>query len=944
MGLEVEIDLTLQLDASSLRIGGQSEIILCASLFYFRIPRASWRERLEQVKAFGYNAIDVYFPWNYHERQEGSWDFGGERNVEAFLQQAAEAGLWVVARPGPYICSEWDGGSLPGHLIAKSGLVIRSSDPVYLQAVAGWYDRILPILKKYELGNKGTIICLQLENELDFYDCPDPHSYMAALRDMALDHGIKVPLIACAGQGGLYEASGFAENVIPTCNFYPNDTDPDFEAKVTVYKDRLAAINVPLMVTETNRSHFLLRRLLSCGAKLLGPYLQVSGTNFGFTNGTNNWGKPLSFLTSDYDFGGMISPEGHIRAQAYEGRLLRRVINTYGRSLAEAEPSAAQSTILSASGAAVPTSVLAAKQLNLTHGGHLLFIVGLGEQEEQISIELANQRFIPQVTKLTVAPEQCPILPVEVPLSTWGLEGTLLYSTAELIEVKHGSHKTIMVFHSEHEGEIALHLGAPAAVIDKEGMIVHDQEEAQSVLVSFTSGRSMTCLVELEGGHLLQLIGLTRTDALSLEEIDESGLIKIGQQIQYDVNPRHVDIAWSLQPIESHTPMASSGQLGLGQADYLENNGIYRGFAWYEAVSGITAEQSAAARGILIHQGSDVVSVYAGANYVGTAVPGGGTRFLRLPSAIFKDERLTARVEIWGHTNFDDARLPALKLNSLKGLTGLTTVTNVASISSNWSVYRAGSNVLQAEFIKPDHDDTQWPIVSFGNWLSPEHPAYEYYRLSFQAAETADSWTIGFPGIQALASVFVNGSHVGKVNPFDPYVDITAHVTAGEAVQITVFLERVLGLPACGVILYEGIAARDFQLSGCEEAELLKHAAQQEQAAEPVQLPVIMESGSLSWFYGKLRDSGNGNGWRVNVTGTNMKLTVFFGQQLVGRIWTEGGDSRPMLTGGSQDSFYLPGAWFQEGDNTLSILLEAVEAGSPSSLEALTFIPVSLQT
>ena len=114
MSLEMEIDLTLQLDASSLRIGGQSEIILCASLFYFRIPRASWRERLEQVKAFGYNAIDVYFPWNYHERQEGSWDFEGERNVEAFLQQAAEAGLWVVARPGPYICSEWDGGSLPG--------------------------------------------------------------------------------------------------------------------------------------------------------------------------------------------------------------------------------------------------------------------------------------------------------------------------------------------------------------------------------------------------------------------------------------------------------------------------------------------------------------------------------------------------------------------------------------------------------------------------------------------------------------------------------------------------------------------------------------------------------------------------------------------------------------------------------------------------------------
>ncbi|MDQ0916381.1 hypothetical protein [Paenibacillus sp. V4I5] len=123
----------------------------------------------------------------------------------------------------------------------------------------------------------------------------DPKGYISALRDMAVQHGISVPLIACVGQGGLLEASGFFEDVVPTCNFYPNARDPFFEVKVLFYREELARRGYPLLVTETNRSHFLLRRLLSAGAKMLGPYLQASGTNFGFTNAANNWGNPLSF-------------------------------------------------------------------------------------------------------------------------------------------------------------------------------------------------------------------------------------------------------------------------------------------------------------------------------------------------------------------------------------------------------------------------------------------------------------------------------------------------------------------------------------------------------------------------------------------------------------------------------------------------------------------------
>ncbi|SDX74600.1 beta-galactosidase [Paenibacillus sp. CF384] len=946
MNMDMKTSSALQLSSSALRIDGQAEIILCASLFYFRNPRAHWRERLEQVKAFGYNAIDVYFPWNFHELEEGSWDFSGERDVEAFLQMAADVGLWVVARPGPYICSEWDGGALPAYLFAKPDMVIRSTDSTYLQAVEKWFDRILPLMAKYEQQRGGSIICVQLENELDFYDCPDPKGYITALRDMAVNRGIQVPLIACAGQGGLYEASGLVEDVAPTCNFYPNDKDPEFEYKVTAYEQRLAEHDLPLLVTETNRSHFLLRRLLSCGAKLLGPYLQVSGTNFGFTNGTNNWGDPLALMTSDYDFYGMISPEGHIRPEAYEGRLMRRIITAYGSSLAEAQsaPAAdiatARRLVVDSADATAP-GTLVQRQLQLAQGGHLLFVANVGEQEEVVQLELQGTGggVIPQTSKLRTIPARCEMLPIGVPMSGWGIEGVLRYSTAELTDVHREAAKTVIVFHSEYEGEIALNLKQPAVRIAENGVAASANGEDGNYLFVFQgkAGTIASCTLELADGTVLELVCLARADALLMNVIQDGGEVTIGSPIAYDDAPRETLVDWSLKAVSPTASLSINAAVSLPAADFLENNGIYRGYAWYEADSGIDTEEQAV-QGILVQNGSDMISLYAGDSYLGTMTPGGGSRFIRGGVG----NKLTARVEIWGHTNFDDPRLPALRLDSMKGLTGLVSVTGVKPLL-HWRILRVKSRTLQPEVLERDYDDQAWAICTFGGWLSPDHPSSEYYRKTFTASENADSWTLHFKGIQALAQVFVNGASIGTVHPFDPYLNISKHVQPGEEVQVTVFLERVLGLGAGEVIVYEGNAARNWQLSAADEAGLLAHAEAEQQGAVPTSLPVSMEAGSVSWLYGTLPEASGSNGWRVYVKGSGMKATIYFGGVIVGRLWTAGGDSRPAMSGGGQDSFFLPGPWFAEGENKLIILLEAVEAGSTSRLESLTFVPAGVQ-
>ncbi|MGE5598679.1 MAG: beta-galactosidase, partial [Bacteroidota bacterium] len=132
-------------DGRCLRFDGEPQILVGGSVFYFRLAREDWAGRLAMVKAAGYNAVDVYFPWNFHEITEGEWDFTGRRDAAHFLDLVHAVGLKAIARPGPYICSEWEGGGLPAWLIGKN-LDLRQNDPAYLEYVGRWFDRIIPIL------------------------------------------------------------------------------------------------------------------------------------------------------------------------------------------------------------------------------------------------------------------------------------------------------------------------------------------------------------------------------------------------------------------------------------------------------------------------------------------------------------------------------------------------------------------------------------------------------------------------------------------------------------------------------------------------------------------------------------------------------------------------------------------------------------------------------
>jgi beta-galactosidase GanA len=186
---------TVGYDGYSFLIDGKRVNLWSGEFHYFRLPSPElWRDVLTKIKAGGFNAVSLYFDWAYHSPQRGVYDFTGVRDVEKLLKITDELGIYVLARPGPYINAEIDSGGFPGWLTNQSGRA-RSTAPDYLAASDEWLTRINAIIARHQITDGGgTVITYQIENE--FYDAsPDAREYMAHLERKAKADGITVPLV-----------------------------------------------------------------------------------------------------------------------------------------------------------------------------------------------------------------------------------------------------------------------------------------------------------------------------------------------------------------------------------------------------------------------------------------------------------------------------------------------------------------------------------------------------------------------------------------------------------------------------------------------------------------------------------------------------------------------------------------------------------------------------
>jgi beta-galactosidase len=282
-------------------LDGKPFRVISGEMHYPRIPRAYWRDRLRMAKAMGLNTITTYVFWNVHEPQPGVYDFNGNNDVAEFIREAQQEGLYVILRPGPYVCAEWEWGGYPAWLLKDHGIVVRSTDPKFMQPAARWIKRLGQELAPLQIGNGGPIILTQVENEYGSFG--SDHAYMQQTHKLLVDAGFTKSQLYTA-DGPEQVPNGSLPDLPVGINFGGEKVGDAEKAFATLKKYRP---NGPFINSEywagwfdhwgskhahTNADAQVanLKWMLEQGYSV-SIYMFHGGTSFGWMNGANTDGK-----------------------------------------------------------------------------------------------------------------------------------------------------------------------------------------------------------------------------------------------------------------------------------------------------------------------------------------------------------------------------------------------------------------------------------------------------------------------------------------------------------------------------------------------------------------------------------------------------------------------------------------------------------------------------
>jgi beta-galactosidase len=336
---------TVTYDQYAVKVDGKPLYLWGAELHYFRLPSPdAWRDVLQKVKAAGFNSVSLYFDWGYHSTSPGSYDFKGIRDVDRLLDEAERAGLYVIARPGPYINAEVSGGGFPAWRKTHTG-VNRTSEEAYLKDAREWMSRINPIIARHQLTRgTGSVILYQVENE--YQGGRQDADYMQTLIDWARQDGIDVPTFVNDGGANKNWVSGKGAPDIYGFDAYPQGFDcssPDTWKNLPDY----SYVNdwkpeSPLLIPEAQGGAFdawggtgydNCRKLTGTDFTRVSAKMNiaagVTGQSFYMTYGGTNWGwlaDPNAVYTS-YDYGAPITESRQLTDKYQEFKRLGYFVN-----------------------------------------------------------------------------------------------------------------------------------------------------------------------------------------------------------------------------------------------------------------------------------------------------------------------------------------------------------------------------------------------------------------------------------------------------------------------------------------------------------------------------------------------------------------------------------------------------------------------------------------
>lgn len=310
---------TFSVQGEHFMLDGKPFLIRSGEIHYPRIPHQYWRSRLKMAKAMGLNTICTYVFWNLHEPTEGKWDFQGDNDLGQFIKMAGEEGLFVIVRPGPYICTEWDLGGFPAWLLKDRSMTIRSNDAKFLKITETYMKKVGDVIKPYLMKNGGPIIMAQVENEYGSYG--SDHVYMAAIRDMMKRSGFDCTLFTSDGPSQSMLKAGTLPDLTPTINF--GGGAPNAFAELAKFRT-----GVPRMIGEFWAGWFDHWGKQHAGSNIqnnvkdmewclengvsFNVYMFHGGTNFGFMQGSNGGTNDYNVDITSYDYDSALNESGRV--------------------------------------------------------------------------------------------------------------------------------------------------------------------------------------------------------------------------------------------------------------------------------------------------------------------------------------------------------------------------------------------------------------------------------------------------------------------------------------------------------------------------------------------------------------------------------------------------------------------------------------------------------
>ena len=315
----------LRANGDHFELDGKPFQIISGAIHYERVPQGYWRDRLRKARAMGLNTVETYVFWNFHEIGPGKYEFGGQKDVAEFIREAQQEGLWVILRPGPYSCAEWEFGGLPSWLLTDPKMVVRSSNPAFMAAASRWMKRLGKELAPLQSANGGPILAVQVENEYASFG--NDSAYMHGVKQMLLDAGFDKAMLFTA-DGDSQVSKSLLPELLAVINFgLPTRAETAF--------DRLAKArpNGPKMsgeywdgwfdswgekhhTTDAATQAADLKWMLDKGYSV-NLYMFHGGTSFGWMNGADmDDGKYKPDVTS-YDYDAPVSESGELTPKFY---------------------------------------------------------------------------------------------------------------------------------------------------------------------------------------------------------------------------------------------------------------------------------------------------------------------------------------------------------------------------------------------------------------------------------------------------------------------------------------------------------------------------------------------------------------------------------------------------------------------------------------------------